>query len=207
MVYSCLRIVRMCRVLCKGYPKLGRSCIFFPRQGECPGGCEERSEGMTRQKSVRADGDTSESGPSFARKLDRLFQSVRSPDGNEYTYAEVSAGVAERGVATISDTYLCNLRNGTKENPRIRHVEALADFFGVPVTYFLDGEESARLFDRLETLPAAANAGVRRIALRAVDLSPETLDAVAQIIEHARIIERLHHRQRNPGENTGDPDT
>ena len=149
---------------------------------------------MTRKKSVQT---TDEAGSelTFARKLDRLFQSVRSPGGGEYTYAEVSAGIAARGVATISDTYLCDLRNGTKENPRIRHVEALADFFGVPISYFLDGDESARLFDQLETLPAAANESVRRIALRAVDLSPETLEAVAGMIERARQMEGLKDRR------------
>jgi transcriptional regulator with XRE-family HTH domain len=149
---------------------------------------------MTRKKSVRA-ADEAGSELTFARKLDRLFQSVRPPGGGEYTYAEVSAGIAARGVATISDTYLCDLRNGTKENPRIRHVEALADFFGVPISYFLDGDESARLFDQLETLPAAANASVRRIALRAVDLSPETLEAVAGMIERARQMEGLKDRR------------
>lgn len=159
---------------------------------------------MTRRKSVRADADAAGGSPTFAQKLDRLFQSTRSPGGGEYTYAEVAAGITTRGIATISDTYLCDLRNGTKENPRIRHVEALADFFGVPIAYFLDGEESARLFDRLETLPAAANAGIRRIALRAVDLSPETLDAVAQIIEHARTIERVHRRERGARDGTED---
>lgn len=149
---------------------------------------------MTRKKSVRA-ADAEGSSPSFAHKLDRLFGSTRSPSGGEYTYAEVSAGIAQRGIATISDTYLCDLRNGTKENPRIRHVEALADFFGVPVTYFLDGDESARLLDRVETLPAAANADVRRIALRAADLSPETLEAVAVMIERARQLEGLKDRR------------
>ncbi len=160
---------------------------------------------MTRKKAVREAADGAGGVPSFAQKLDRLFAATRSPSGGEHTYAEVSAGVAARGIATISDTYLCDLRNGTKENPRIRHVEALADFFGVPISYFLDGEESARLFDRLETLPAAANADVRRMALRAVDLSPETLEAVAQIIEHALTIERVHHRQR--GDRDGMEDT
>lgn len=150
---------------------------------------------MTRRKAVRADADAAGGTPSFAQKLDQLFQSVRSPSGGEYTYADVAAGITARGIATISDTYLCDLRNGTKENPRIRHVEALADFFGVPIAYFLDGDASARLFDRLETLPAAANANVRRIALRAVDLSPETLEAVAGMIERARQMEGLKDRR------------
>lgn len=150
---------------------------------------------MVRRKSVRT-ADLATSSPALAAKLDRLFQSVRSPDGREYTYAEVANGINSRGIATISDTYVCDLRNGTRDNPRIRHLEAIADFFGVPVTYFLDGDESAaRLYAQLSTLPVPGNAGLQRIMLRAVDLSEDTLNAVAQILEHARQIEGVRDRK------------
>lgn len=154
---------------------------------------EQWSGKMVRRKAARTT-DATGGTPTLAEKLDRLFQSTRSPNGSEYTYAEVAAGINAGGIATISDTYLCDLRNGTKENPRIRHVEALAQFFRVPVTYFLDGDGSSQLFDQLETLPVSTNADVRRIALRAVDLSPETLEAVAGIIERARQLEGLKDR-------------
>ncbi len=150
---------------------------------------------MMRRKAVRVTGDVSTEHPTLAEKLDRLFQAVRSPKGGEYTYAEVATGVQGRGIATISDTYLCDLRNGTKDNPRIRHLEALADFFGVPMNYFFDGDESAaRLYAQLASLPAYGDTDVQRIMLRAVDLSPETLQAVAQIIEHLRPRESVRER-------------
>ncbi len=151
---------------------------------------------MVRRKSGRASAEMVDHPLTLAEKLDRLFQSVRSPDGDEYTYAEVVAGINARGIAKTSDTYLCDLRNGTKDNPRIRHLEAIADFFGVPVTYFLDGDESAaRLYAQLSTLPVPGNAGLQRIMLRAVDLSEDTLNAVAQILEHARQIEGVRDRK------------
>lgn len=157
---------------------------------------------MVRRKSGRASAETMDHPLTLADKLDRLFQSVRSPDGDEYTYAEVVAGINARSIATTSDTYLCDLRNGTKDNPRIRHLEAIADFFGVPVTYFLDGDESAaRLYAQLSTLPVPGNAGLQRIMLRAVDLSEDTLNAVAQILEHARHLEGV--RDRKGGSRTG----
>ena len=150
---------------------------------------------MVRRKAVRVSADASAEHPTLAEKLDRLFQAVRSPKGGEYTYAEVAAGIQERGIATISDTYLCDLRNGTKENPRIRHLEALADFFGVPMSYFFDGDETAaRLYAQLASLPAYGDTDVQRIMLRAVDLSPDTLQAVAQIIEHLRPRENVRAR-------------
>jgi len=157
---------------------------------------------MVRRKSVRVSADTSTEHPTLAEKLDRLFQAVRSPDGGEYTYAEVAAGINARGIATISDTYLCDLRNGTKDNPRIKHLEAIADFFGVPVTYFLDGDESAaRMYAQIAALPVQSNVGMQRIMLRAVDLSEDTLNAVAQILEHARLLEGV--RDRKGGSRTG----
>ncbi len=156
---------------------------------------------MVRRKSGRT-AEIFDHPPTLAEKLDRLFQSVRSPDGDEYTYAEVVAGINARGVAKTSDTYLCDLRNGTKDNPRIKHLEAIAEFFGVPVTYFLDGDESAaRMYAQLAALPVQNNAGMQRIMLRAVDLSEDTLNAVAQILEHARHLEGV--RDRKGGSRTG----
>ncbi len=150
---------------------------------------------MVRRKSGRAGAETADHPPTIAAKLDRLFQSVRSPDGDEYTYAEVVAGINTRDIAKTSGTYLCDLRNGTKVNPRIRQLEAIADFFGVPVTYFLDGDESAaRMYAQLAALPVHGD-GLQRIMLRAVDLSPDTLNAVAQILEHARHLEGVRDRK------------
>ena len=150
---------------------------------------------MVRRKSVRA-ADSTAPHPSLAEKLDRLFQTKRSPNGREYTYAEVATGITVNGIAAISAAYLCDLRNGTKENPRIKHLEALAAFFDVPVTYFLDEDEAAtRMYAQLIALPAQGNSGLQRIMLRAVDLSPETLEAMAQILEHARQIEGAQDRK------------
>ncbi|MDQ6831832.1 MAG: XRE family transcriptional regulator [Chloroflexota bacterium] len=124
--------------------------------------------------------------PTLAEKLTRLFQTVRSPDGDEYTYGEVVAEINARGIAKTSDTYLCDLRNGTKDNPRIKHVEAIANFFGVPATYFLDGDESAaRLYSQLAALPVYGDPDVERIALLMIDLPPAVRKAITQIIEHA----------------------
>ncbi len=124
--------------------------------------------------------------PTLAEKLTRLFQTVRSPDGDEYTYGEVVAEINARGIVKTSDTYLCDLRNGTKDNPRIKHVEAIADFFGVPTTYFLDGDESAaRLYSQLAALPVYGNPDMERITLLMIDLSPAVRKAITQIIEHA----------------------
>ena len=75
-------------------------------------------------------------------------------------------------------------------------MEALADFFGVPVSYFLDDDDAVRIDAELAMLAALRDAGVRRVALRAAGLSPKSLSAIQVIVERARELEGL--REGNP---------
>lgn len=128
----------------------------------------------------------------LAEKLDLLFKTRRPEGHGEYTYEEVAEGIRQLGGPTIAVTQLWELRTGKKTNPRKSQLEALAKFFRVPVSYFFENDaETARIHARLELLAAMRNSAVERIALRAADLSPETLRAIAQIIEQARHIEGL----------------
>jgi transcriptional regulator with XRE-family HTH domain len=128
----------------------------------------------------------------LAGKLDRLFRTVRSPKGGEYSYEEVASTIRDRGV-TISHTYIWQLRKGVRDNPTKRHLEALAEFFGVSAAYFLDGDAARRIDEQLELLAALRDNAIRQVALRAVGLSAPSLDAIHGMIEHARQIEGLNH--------------
>lgn len=125
----------------------------------------------------------------FAQRLDRLFRVVRPRNGHEYTHEEVATAIRERGV-TISHTYVWQLRKGMRDNPTKRHLEALAEFFGVPPSYFLD-EDTSGIDAQLELLVALRDNDVRNVALRASGLSPQGLKAVLGMIEHARTVEGL----------------
>ncbi|HEX3782344.1 MAG TPA: helix-turn-helix transcriptional regulator [Pseudonocardiaceae bacterium] len=131
----------------------------------------------------------SAAGASLADRLDHLFRTVRQPGGAEYTHEEVATAIRDRGVM-ISHTYVWQLRKGLRENPTKRHLEALAEFFGVPATYFLDGDVE-HIDAQLELLSALRDGGVRSMALRAVGLSQRSLDAIRGMVEHARQIEGL----------------
>ncbi|MET9566382.1 MULTISPECIES: helix-turn-helix domain-containing protein [Streptomyces] len=136
-----------------------------------------------------ADGDVR---GSLAAKVDRLFSTVRrSPDGDEYTFEEVAAAIKERGGATISATYLWQLRKGLRDNPTKRHLEALADFFDIPPAYFFDDAEAERIDAELALLAALRDASVRQIALRARGLSERSLDAIKDMVDHVRELEGL----------------
>lgn len=128
---------------------------------------------------------------SLADKLDRLFRTCLSPRGKEYSYEEVSRGVSQQDGPQISAAYIWELRTGRADNPRKQHLEALATFFDVSPAYFFDGDAAALLHAQLDLVAAMKDANVRGIAARAAGLSPQSLRAIAQIVEQARHIEGL----------------
>jgi transcriptional regulator with XRE-family HTH domain len=131
-----------------------------------------------------------ESVSSLADRLDRLFRTVHRADRGEYTHEEVAAAIREQGVA-ISHTYIWQLRKGIRDNPTKRHLEALAHFFGVRASYFLDDGDASAIDSQLELLVALRDRSVRTVALRTTGLSPAALKSIMGMIEHARAIEGL----------------
>ena len=123
-------------------------------------------------------------------KIDHLFQVVRPAKG-EYTHEQVAKAIEERGGPTISASYLWQLRKGLRDNPTKKHLEALADFFGVPPAYFFDETAADRIDAELDLLASMRDADVRNVALRASGLSTQTLRAITDMIERARQLEGL----------------
>ncbi|WIX93373.1 helix-turn-helix domain-containing protein [Amycolatopsis sp. DG1A-15b] len=127
----------------------------------------------------------------LAAKIDHLFRTVRPRSGKEYSFEEVAEAIRGSDGASISATYLWQLRKGVRDNPTRRHLEALARFFGVPPAYFFDESTATQVDAELALLAALRDASVRQIALRASGLSPKTLSAITQLVERAREIEGL----------------
>lgn len=139
----------------------------------------------------------------LAGKLDHLFRTVHPPRG-EFSHEEVATAIREGGGPTISATYLWQLRKGLRDNPTKRHLEALAGFFGVSPAYFFDDEAAARIEAELSLLTAFRDSSVRRMALRASGLSPESLETIADMIERVRRLEGLPDNGREqPGAKEG----
>ena len=119
---------------------------------------------------------------SIAEKLDRLFRQARPADQAEPSYMAVAEAIrGEQGVP-ISHTYIWQLRTGRRDNPTVAHLTALATYFGVPVAYFLDDEQSRRVDAQLELLRTIRDAGVTQIALRAADVSPRGRETINELI-------------------------
>ena len=120
--------------------------------------------------------------PTLAAKLDKLFTTMRRKGVAEPSNAAVASAITEQLGVPISHTYIWQLRTGRRDNPSIQHLTALATYFGVPVAYFLDDDESARVERDLELLSTLRENGVTDIALRAADLSQDSRDAVSDLI-------------------------
>lgn len=127
----------------------------------------------------------------LAEKIDRLFSAMHAQGRGELTYEEVAEAIRSQGGPTISATYLWLLRKGQRDNPTKKHLEALADFFGVPPAYFFDDEAAARIDVQLDLLTALRDAPVRQLALRASGLSTESLATIAEMVERVRQLEGL----------------
>jgi len=127
----------------------------------------------------------------FARRLDRLFRTVHPKDRGPYTPAEVADAInAAAGERVVSATYLWLLRTGERDNPTLRHLNAIATFFGVPPVYFLPGTEAQAELPG-EVLAALTDDKVRDLALRAAGLSDRSLKAIADMVDSARTVEGL----------------
>jgi transcriptional regulator with XRE-family HTH domain len=135
----------------------------------------------------------------LAEKVDRLFRTIHAKDRGEYSFEEVAEGIRARGGPTISATYVWQLRKGLRDNPTKKHLEALADFFGVSPSYFFDEDAAKRIDAELDILTALRDAPVRQIALRAVGLSPESLATIADMVERVRQLERVPEPGDGPG--------
>jgi hypothetical protein len=87
--------------------------------------------------------------------------------GPEHGYTAVASAIRRRGGPTVSHTYLWQLRRGLRDNPTKQHLEALADFFGVPPSYFFDDAAGPRPEADLELLAAFVDQLV--VATRLID--------------------------------------
>jgi transcriptional regulator with XRE-family HTH domain len=138
----------------------------------------------------------------LAEKLNHLFAAVHPAGRGPYSNEEVAAAIQDRGGPSISGTYIWLLRKGQRDNPTKKHLEALADFFGVPPAYFFDDDTAAQLVAQLDLLAALRDASVREIALRMAELSPDSLDAIRGMIDQVRQLEARTNPKGRRAEST-----
>lgn len=108
-------------------------------------------------------------------------------------YARLAQLIRESTGRTISGTYLWELATGRKRNVTLEQLAVLAEFFGVPLEYFVNDDVSRRVDAQLKLAVALRDTKVRSLALRAEGLSSASLDAILAIVNEVRRVENLGH--------------
>ncbi|GGM76392.1 XRE family transcriptional regulator [Longimycelium tulufanense] len=118
----------------------------------------------------------------------------RRPDGKLKTYRELATECAEVSGEPFSPTYMWQLAKGERDNPTLRHLEALAKVLGVRMSYFLDDTPA----EELELALMMRDAGVRAVAARAMNWSP---DQKAWLVDLMESIDRREQARRADQDN------
>ncbi|WP_079249668.1 hypothetical protein [Streptomyces sp. IMTB 2501] len=127
----------------------------------------------------------------LAERLNGLITVLYPDERKRPGYARLAQMVRETTGGTISATYLWELVTGRKRNVTLEQLAVLAEFFGVPLEYFMNDEVSRRVNAQLALAVALRDTKVRSLALRAEGLSAASLDALLTIVNEARRVENL----------------
>lgn len=125
----------------------------------------------------------------IAAKIEYLFNTVRRPDGREYTYDEIERGTSGR----VSRSYVWKLRNGRSHNPSLDVIESLAEFFHVPPEFFFgfDGDPEDQQSETAMVAALLHDPAARRLAEAARGLTPTAVRIVLGVIGALRPIEGM----------------
>ena len=142
------------------------------------------------QPSESRESEPDEFSEHFAGRFDHLLTLMPSPSGVQWTNAGFAEALNELGVV-VGRNYIAQLRTGRRVSPSPQLLTAIARLLKVKVEYFFD-DTYAQNFDRdLALLIAVRRAGMEKIALRASELSADSLIHIADTVEYARRREGL----------------
>jgi transcriptional regulator with XRE-family HTH domain len=147
----------------------------------------------------------------FAERLNGLFATLHPHGRGPYSNEEVAKEIRSKG-GDISRAYIAYLRNGSRRNPTMRHMEALGAFFGVHPSYFFDGRIQPGTTPSLPKAPHApfrrpdteasdgcrdrGRTGADKLAARATGLSDRSLATLMVVIDRLRALEGLSVAQK-----------
>ncbi|MER7759759.1 XRE family transcriptional regulator [Streptomyces sp. NPDC097619] len=146
--------------------------------------------------------------PDIGRRLGHLIETLHPENRGPYTYLEIADLIRARaaeGEPTVSHGTIQSIRTGKVTNPGVDSLRALASFFGVPASYFLDDAVAAAVDQRIREIKGSverAGAGdelakaledreVRAVAFRLSGLSARSLRGIKGIVEGFRQAEGL----------------
>lgn len=119
----------------------------------------------------------------FAARLARLVEQLRQQRG-PLSYKTIAEGITALGGPRISGAYLQQLVTGKRDDPKMSYIQAFANYFDVPVTYFFDAR----------ACPEPSESPARLIAMRAESLSAEGRSQIMGLLDYVWRAERRAKR-------------
>lgn len=99
------------------------------------------------------------------------------------SFDQLAREISDRTGVAISHGYLHQLCRGKRDNPTLNHLQALAEFFGVPTSYFTDDAMTDEVKAQYELVLAMRDSRVREICTYAPKLDRRGLEAVTNLIK------------------------
>lgn len=125
------------------------------------------------------------------KRLNELIRALYPDERTRPGYMRLAKEIRESTGGSISGTYLWELAAGKKRNVTVDQLSVLAQFFGVPLEYFLNEEVASRVDAQLRLAAALRDVRVRNLALRAEGLSASSLEALLTMVDEARKLQGL----------------
>jgi transcriptional regulator with XRE-family HTH domain len=125
----------------------------------------------------------------LADKLNHLFETVPAPNGGRFSNNEVANAIG------VSGTYIGQLKSGKRNNPTKRHMEDIAEFFGVDPAYFFDDSVTDQIDANLALLVRLRDAGVTNLAARLVGLPSDMREVADTFLKQ---LEAVQGRRNKP---------
>lgn len=117
----------------------------------------------------------------FSQQLAAVMAASVQADGSKWTDSALSTAVTTETTETVSHHYIAALRKGTKRNPRVSLVSALAHVLEVPVTVFLETEEPPVFAELGDPVASVQWVLLRELLVTASELSRDNQIALLRI--------------------------
>jgi transcriptional regulator with XRE-family HTH domain len=118
-----------------------------------------------------------------AEKIDSLFKNFKNGDGKEYSYRDVAEGTG----GAVTATTVWKLRTGRIQKPSYQVIEALCQFFEVPISYFSSEKPPSEEYLRnLKLATRLRRAMVKEAALQISDLDDAAIQDLLGMVKYIR---------------------
>ncbi len=126
----------------------------------------------------------------LAEKLQWLRE-LTTPRGEQPpSYEATARQITEMTGVSISGPYFWELATGRTTNPKLHHLQALAKFFNMPVSYLIEeGAEFEQLEAELELLHALKRGGVRDIRLQGAQEPAADLPTIQALLARLQLLD------------------